>query len=179
MESSLRLLPGSTQVGQGKQETARGGGAGFSVYSLKKAPGVSDALWVQPLCWESLNWRDKALRGNSRQLVQGWRGIWGCWGQRLPFTSQTLLKAIPESCQWERITLCSLLKTLFLSPEVHWDCYGAGLCIWASSWEETGKAWVFTHFPDLIPFQGHGSLAAGGSQSCMHTFQQLCDQIWA
>ena len=50
MESSLRLSPGSTQVGQGKQETARGGGAGFSVYSLKKAPGVSDALWVQPLC---------------------------------------------------------------------------------------------------------------------------------
>ena len=25
---------------------------------------------------------------------------------------------------------------------------------------ETGKARVFTHFPDLIPFQGHGSLAA-------------------
>ena len=33
MESSLQLLPGSAQVGQGKLERVPGGGAGFSVYS--------------------------------------------------------------------------------------------------------------------------------------------------
>lgn len=35
------------------------------------------------------------------------------------------------------------------------------------------------NLPDLILFQGHGSVAAGSSQSYTHTFQLFRDQIWA
>lgn len=37
---------------------------------------------------------------------------------------------------------------------------------------------MFTASSDLILFQGHGSLAAGSGQSCMHTFQLFCNHSW-
>lgn len=44
--------------------------------------------------------------------------------------------------------------------------------------ERNWKVRMFA-FPDLILFQGRGSLAAGSRQSYLHTFHQVCKQILA
>lgn len=174
------LWPSPGRAHFGGVGAATGGGAAFYTWNLRSSPGVSamppgccllfDNIWAG----EKRHWH--GILGSSLE----WRGNWRILGAgsfpHLPCSS----KGHPWISQWEWTASFSLWITLLLL--FPWSPVELllGLIAHLSKLPRGDrKARMFTTFPDLILFQGHGSLAAGSQQSCVHTLQQFCDQIWA